>query len=245
MVKDLKKRESFKIFASYFQDNEKNFERFLNNLSEEQQKKFFKLSIFYRNFVINPPITADFIKDIFAILMIFTLIEALMEDEKYLTFPEFLKRNFKPINTKEELKKIEDEYYDQFGATRRARKFFEKHVDKDCKRIFVYSIRRRNIKKGRELNEEEVVKRNIDLFYKWRSDFVHSAKTLLVLQNYGIFKTGGEIYGVPYKREDFQLLFEHGFLHYFGFSGNLEHSDVDGKIREYIKHTGVKVIWED
>jgi len=239
-----KKREGLKIFSSYFRNNKNKFDEFLNNLSEEKQEKFFRLSIFYRNFVKNPPIKHNFLKDIFSVLIIFSLIEALMEDKKYLTFQEFLKKNFKPINTKEKLEKIENEYYSQFGAIKKAKDFFEKHVDKDCIRIFVYAIRRRNTKKEKGLNKDKIIKRNIDLFYKWRSNFVHSAKFPESFQNYGIFKTGREYYSIPYKRKDFELLFEHGFLRYFGLHDNFEHGNIKKKIREYKKHTGIITTWE-
>ena len=203
---DFKKRESFAIFSSYFQDDKKKFNEFLKNN--------------------------------FSLLMIFSLIEALMEDERYITFADFLKKNFKPISNLDDLNKIEEQYYNNFGAIKKAINFFNNYVDNDCKKIFIYAIQRSSGKE-KDLTDDKILKQNISLFYKWRSDFVHSAKISGAFQNYGIFKNGKEPYAVPYKKEDFQLLFEHGFLRYFGFRGNFKHENIESKIEEYKNHTRV------
>lgn len=238
----MKKRTCLDIFSPYFENDKEKFNRFLGNLSEAEQEKFFSLSIFYRNFVKNPPME-EFVKNSFAVLMVFSLIEALMAEEKFITFPEFLHKNFKPIIDKKDLRSREDRYYDKFGATRKAMDFFEKYVDEDCKKLFRYAIR--YCKKYKEKSEDEIIKRNIRLFYKWRSDFVHSAKMPLELtEDQGIYKEGKNAINVPYKPEDLRILFEHGFLRYFKFLGDFDHGDIDKKIRTYQQHTGVKVMWE-
>ena len=92
---------------------------------------------------------------------------------------------------------------------------------------------------------EERIKLNIKLFYQWRNDFVHSAKIPEAFQKFGLHSNDKIkiIFTTAYQRKDFELLFEHGFLRCFGYKNNFIHKDIEKKIMQYKKYTGIKIEW--
>jgi len=233
------KRGTFKIFRFYFNNQEK-FNDFLKGLPKEKQENFFELSIFYRNFIKNPPINheANFMKNSFAMLMTFSLIEALMTEEKHLTFYEFLRKDFQPINNLKDLENKEEEYFNRFGTNRKAKRFFDEYVDNECKELFSYAIakypRWLNGKYLENIAEEDRISKNLKLFYDMRSKFVHSAE-IPNLEIPIILDNGKDKFTIPYRLADLKILFEHGFLRYFGFLGKFSHPSLVKKITEYKK----------
>lgn len=238
---------SFSIFSAYFQD-ENDFDNFLAAMSEEKQEKFFRLSKFYNDFVRNPLIEDESTKNYFSLIMIFSLIEAAMNEEEHLTFDQYLFKNFKPILDKKTLERIQNEYLNKFGSQRQVKKFFDNYyVDEECKKIFAHAICVNSDNKQEELSIDEKIKQNIELFYQWRCNFVHEAKipgafqesslqeTFITHKNKKISFTTG------YQRIDFGQLFEHGFLRYFDYKKNFEHKNIEEKIKRYKNHTIHKV----
>lgn len=245
--KNFKIRLSYLVFSSYFYDK-KSFNDFLNNLSDAKQEKFLRLSIFYRNFVQEPLVKDKFTRNCFSLIMLFSLIEALMSEEKHLTFDEYLLKNFNPIPDKVSLSLKQEEYIKKFGSRRQVQKFFNDYVDNKCKEIFAYAIRTLPENKYKKLSINKRIELNIQLFYQWRCDFVHSAKTPGAFQEFGLqlehVRRKKIIFTTAYQREDFELLFEHGFLRYFGCDSGFTHDNFEEKIDRYKKHTGINIQWE-
>jgi len=245
--KELKIKLSFPIFSPYFKD-EKDFNDFIDKLPTDRQNKFLKLSVFYKNFIKESIIKDASIINYFSSIMFFSLIEALMSEVKHKTFDQYLFENFQPIQDSKTLKCIYDQYIKKFGCQRQVKDFFDKHVDEDCKLLFAHSIRHLDDKYS-SMSVEERIKLNIKLFYQWRSNFVHSAITPDTFRKYGVglTKLSGKkmIHTTPYQKEDFEVLFEHGFLNYFGYKNKFKHGDIKEKIDKYKKHTGTLAMWSE
>ena len=243
-----KKGMCYNIFARYFKDRDECYS-FFDGLSEERRKKFFELSMFYNNFIKHPIILDYYTSDSFALIMIFSLIEATVNEEKHLTFDEYLFKYFEPITDKDVLRVKQEEYFDKFGTRRQVENFFKCCVDKECKEIFSYALRILSEDDNyKDLSIENKIELNAKLFYKWRSEFVHSAKIPRAFKRVGLYSANISnkkvVFTTAYTKEDFALLFEHGFLRYFGYKGDFMHEDMGEKINQYQKHTGAIVRWE-
>ena len=228
------------VFSAYFQDKE-DFKNFLNKLSKKEQEKFFRLSKFYNDFIRNPLFEDENVKKYFSLIMIFSLIEVTISKERHLTFDQYLLRNFVPISTVEILKQKQKEYFIEFGSQKKVKKFFDDYVDEECKKIFTHAICINSENKQNELSVDENIKQNIELFYKWRSNFVHHAEMPVAFQKSGFYMRDKDIITTAYTKEDFEKLFEHGFLRYFGYTKDFEHKNTEEKIERYKNHTIHKV----
>lgn len=233
---------SFLAFSAYFQDKN-DFNNFLATLSEKKREKFFRLSKFYNDFVRNPLIEDESTKKYFSLIMIFSLIEATMSETKHLTFDQYLFKNFKSVPDKKTLGQIQNKYLDKFGSQKQVKKFFDDYVDEECKKIFAHAICVNSDNKQEGLSIDEKIKQNIELFYQWRSNFVHHADIPGAFQesslqaNYVTRKNKKITFSTGYPRRDFEQLFEHGFLRYFGYIKNFEHKNIEEKIERYKNHT--------
>ncbi|MEA2088391.1 MAG: hypothetical protein U9O55_00940 [Patescibacteria group bacterium] len=239
---EFKMKISFGVFFTYFR-GKKDFKNFLATLSKEKQEKFFRLSKFYNDFIRNPFFKDENTKRFFSLIMIFSLIEATVSEEKHKTFDEYLVKNFEPILDKETLKDIQRKYLNKFGVRRQIKKFFDDYVDEECKKIFANAICFNSGNKRKALSIDENIKKNIDIFYQWRSEFVHNAEIHGAFSGSSFCVVNKNVITTAYRREDFEQLFEHGFLRYFGYTKNLEHKDIKKKIEQYKKYT-FSVAWK-
>lgn len=236
---EFKIKTAFRVFSAYFQDEEY-FKDFLNLLSKEKQAKFFRLSKFYNDFVRNPLFKDESTKDYFSLIIIFSLMEATVSEEEHLTFDQYLLKNFRPIPCQETLQQMQEEYFNKFGSQKQVKGFFNNYVDKDCKKVFAHAVCDNSENKKNELSVDKVdkkIKQNVELFYQWRSDFVHHAEMPWAFREASFYMKNKNIITAAYVREDFEQLFEHGFLRYFGYVKNLEHKNIEEKIEKYKHHT--------
>lgn len=241
-----KMKMSFRVFSGYF-EHENDFNDFMTKMIKEKQEKFFKLSRFYNDFIYNPLFQDENTKNLFSLIMIFSLMEAVMSEEEHKTFDQYLlEKEFEPIPDKETLEQKQEEYFEKFGSTRKVKNFFNKNVNCDCKKIFANAICNDFNNKSDKLSEDDKVELNIKLFYTWRSKFVHNAETHGAFQESKLqtmLKNKKEIiFASGYQREDFEQLFEHGFLKYFGYTKKFEHKNTKEKIKRYKDYAVTSVI---
>ena len=244
--KGFKMKMSFRIFSGYF-EHENNFNDFVAKMTEEKQEKFFRLSMFYNDFIYNPLFQDKNTKNIFSLIIIFSLMEAVMSEEEYKTFDQYLLgKGFESIPDRKTLERKQEEYFEKFGSARKVKKFFDKYIDCDCKKIFAYVFCGDFNNKCDEFSESDNVKHNIELLYDWRSKFVHNAEIHGAFQDsklQTILKDKKEIIFVSdYQREDFEQLFEHGFLKYFNYTKEFEHKNTEEKIEQYKDYAITSVI---
>jgi len=233
---EFKIKISFRAFSAYFQDKE-DFGGFFTALSKEKQEKFFKLSKFYNDFVLNSLIEDENTRNYFSLIMIFSLIEATIKEEKHLRFEEYLSKNSILIPDRNALETAKDNYYNQFGVYRKVKKFFDDYVDEECKKIFIYAICVDSGAEQKILPADKKIEQNIKLFYDWRSQFVHNAIMPIAFQKSGFNINKNTIFTTGYSLKDFEQLFEHGFLRYFGYKKNFKHDNLEHKIEQYKNHT--------
>jgi hypothetical protein len=105
------------------------------------------------------------------LIIIFSLIEGLMQDTEFKDFARFLREKMgqsadnEIVNKVELLKALEEEYRAKYGSIEKVRKFFNEHISEDDKNFILEKY-----KNGEYNNIEKVLKE----IYKMRSEFVHN-----------------------------------------------------------------------
>lgn len=214
---------SFDVFKKYFNDNRRSFNLFYNSInSKDKKNKFLKIASFYKFLVVDgkftiesnkPNIYIDYLDHTYKYIAIFSLIEDLHTDEEYKDFYSWLKSekaNIKfPIND-DELDSLHERYLSIHGSTQKAVRFFET-LDDETQKYITNNFQVIN-------NGKENFTYLARFFYQIRSDFVHKSK--IIAQ----FNKGTTIHSIGNKRiknnldfENVKVIFENGFLGFFGF----------------------------
>lgn len=210
----------FSVLGKYFPDRLA-FDRYYNDIQlDEKRNLFLRIGSFYRYLVKDGSFTfgepkldygMGYINESYKYMAIFSLIEALYGKQDHLDFYQFMTRKRTglkyPIESREELDLLYDEYKKEFGAIKSAVTFFE-NLDDEASKLLC--------KKLRIKDKETSVKELSSLLYTMRSEFVHAAKFVL---SFGKIITGSSV-GKKFvindlNLEDLEYIFENGFLCHF------------------------------
>jgi hypothetical protein len=183
----------------------------------------------------------DYFDFTYKYIAFFSLIEALYTKDDYKEFYGWLRKNKDcyPIGTKQALDNLYETYNQIYGSTRKAIRFFKSLDDKSKKLIQdKFEVR----KGGQSFTDTDFAK----LFYKIRNNFIHNADLVVQFNNtqppvylnnkttneaelaqYGIspipasqtyFTIGNKEILSSLSFDDIKLIFERGFLIYFGYN---------------------------
>lgn len=212
---------SFDVFKKYFNDNRESFNLFYKSIEAKDKKnKFLKIASFYKFLVVDGKFTVesnkpdtyiDYLDHTYKYIAIFSFIEDLYTDEEYKDFYSWLKSiDTNIINGALELDSLHKKYLSIHGSTQKAVRFFES-LDDETKKYITNNFQVTG-------NEEENFTYLARFFYQIRNDFVHKAK--IIAQ----FNKGTTIHSIGNKQiknnldfENVKMIFEKGFLIFFGF----------------------------
>jgi len=216
---------SFDVFKKYFNNNRESFNSFYKSInSNDRKNKFLKIASSYYFLVVggkfivesNSPDYIDYLDHTYKYIAIFAFIENLYTDKEYKEFYSWLeskKTNIKfPIKDKEELDVLHKQYLSTHGSTQKAIRFFES-LDNKTKKCITD-----NFQIIGNSNDTESFIYLSKLLYQIRNNFVHNAEIISQF-NTGvtIHTIGGKLIKNNLDFEKMKMIFENGFLRFFGF----------------------------
>jgi hypothetical protein len=224
---------AFDVLKLYFSSRD-SFDDFYNKISIKHNKNLFlKIISFYKYLVKDGSFISyirdndqiketkiSYIDETYKFIAVFSLIEGLLGADNYEEFHRWLLKNHDftkvPIDSKTKFNKLRSTYLKEFGATNRAIKFFNS-LDKDTKQYLKSKIALPK-EKHRDLTDDKVNDFIANFLYKIRSEFVHKSRLILETSNgKNISNVNGELVMSDLNLEDLKLIFERGFLLYFGY----------------------------
>jgi len=190
--------------------NEESFNNFYNRLCESDKNKLLELSYFY--YWICQPGNSN-IREELRLVAITSMIESLMEKEKFKDFISWFKgEDFVAINSIDDFIKLEEQYFAHFGAAKKVKLFFELYVKQEDRDKILKNIERMHYdpkadKQAKALmlldpSDPDQIKNYIEaypygkreslsdinefarLLYNMRSEFVHEARMQNLASSY-------------------------------------------------------------
>lgn len=219
------------LFKIYFDDRSEKFDEFYDQLAVKDKEKFLRLSQFYEFYFQRLNQAPEHIQSNYGFIAFFCLVESLMSDKKFVSFENWLPKDMDfpiKIHNRRELESIKRRYYKEHGATKKARDFFHRFVDKEDQVLFLdkfglsghEDISWQHVSDSSWINRE--INKRISLVYKMRSDFVHQAK-LIMLRTPGVSCTfarmGNQSAVLKLSSTYLGPLFMRGMLRFFGHKG--------------------------
>ena len=227
---------TFQALKDHFK-NKRELVQFYESIKNDADKKLFlKTSSSYLFLVKNCSIKndikgaskeIDYISNTYKYIAIFSLIEGLYSNKKYIDFFEFLTKKSNQIQfpiTEEQLRSHYDNYKKQYGAIRKAVAFFKQIEDLYNKRLkgkikFLKDDTRLPLPSYFPLTETDKQQGlTIDEFAKFlydiRSKFMHQANLILMISN-GTALSFNEKYLCQMNMNELMDVFEKGLLKFF------------------------------
>lgn len=211
----------FSVFEKYFNNDRKAFEKYFEAIPDDALKNLFlRIGSFYKYLVKDGKFTFSdqkldfgmaYINESYKYMAIFSLIEALYEKDQYIDFYQYLVRKKTklkyPIENRNELDSLYEDYKKEFGAIRNAIQFFER-LDANTSQML---MRKLKIK-----DKEASIKELANALYYMRSEFVHAAKFIL---SFGkiitVSRVGKKLLINDLSLAGLEHIFEQGFLEHF------------------------------
>jgi hypothetical protein len=211
------------VYSDYYDNREVFLAQFTQITNDKGKNKFLKITSFYKFLIRDSTLVTfqdgeenrvDYLDDTYKYIAIMAFIEDLLSEEKFMDFFNWLSQRkiqeeLYPIINHSVLQNLYNEYKENFGATKKAEKFFA-GLDDQAQN---YLTARITINEGYK-PAEEVAK----FLYEIRSEFVHRSRLIVEFVDGTMYsrRRNKEIMSIL-SFSDLSLLFEHGLLQHFGF----------------------------
>lgn len=205
------------IYAAFDNHIKQKFEDFKKKVASFEEASFVKitdLAWFYYNYCKDPKIFKN-IDPSLKLIIISSIIESLMSEEKFMDFDIWYRKNSTDTISKDNIQNVWKEYKEEFGATKKFKNFFIEKINDEERRILLKGFSRFDNKK---IKIEDVA----NWLYEMRSSFVHNAIFIPLPEKQVIpcemCFIGKNKVSLTIKIEVDMILdiFEKGFLRHFG-----------------------------
>lgn len=210
-------KEKFQNYiTNFFNQNNSDYSKVYNSLSEADKEKLYRYSHFYY-YICNPDDKLDKVREELKIVGITSLMEVMMSEVDYKNPFEYFETEHSGKNSIGDYTKFKKDYLLKYGAMRRVKEYFNNYVlAEDVKDVFqnieVWSKKVNDFKPLKSL--DAVAK----LLYQMRSDFVHKAKMRgfnVPKVSFSAREIGTEVYKISINISVILKIFEKSFVKYW------------------------------
>jgi hypothetical protein len=210
----LKNPKFIKFSRELFHNNGENFNSLTKALDEANSKKLQEITHFYY-FICSPEDKE--VRDELIIIGITSIMEALMQNPKYMDIFSYFKSVYPRQNRIDDFEEFKKDYLNKYGATRKVKSYINIYLSKKDKEDLISSIDIWDNSKTR-FNKLKSIDEFSELLYRMRSEFVHEAKMEhLNLDgcHFSVTVVGKYVLKIKINIREFKEIFERSFVKYW------------------------------
>ncbi|MCK9497538.1 MAG: hypothetical protein M0Q27_01810 [Candidatus Colwellbacteria bacterium] len=210
----LKNPKFIKFYKELFHKNGENLDNLTKTLDEVDNKKLQEITHFYY-FICSPEDKE--VRDELIIIGITSIMEALMQDPKYIDIFSYFDSVYPKQNKIDDFKEFKRGYLNKYGATRKVKSYINTYLSETDKEDLISSVDVWDNKK-KSFNTLKNINEFSDLLYRMRSEFVHEAKMEhlnLAGCSFSVTVVDKCVFKIKINIREFKKIFERSFVKYW------------------------------